>query len=297
MKVLPAGALVLFTLFFSFTFNVPNTALAQQKKTPDPNRPLQLVRTTVRHEVHRFAYGGTLTLLGAPAGSITIEGWPGNEVDISAEIQLRADTEADLDLLAAVNGFLIDDDSNHIRVLSVGTHDKTYMRTAKKFPKTLLGLPWKIDYRIRVPVLTDLEINAGRGPISIAGVEGNIRVSAAESETTLKLSGGDLAATIAVGKLSLSIPSRSWRRGGADIRVALGEVTVELPPGFNGDLDADILRIGQIDDSYGGLEAREKPGLTPQKMKARAGAGGALLKVTVGDGKINIRKHAAEGTQ
>lgn len=293
MKVLSVGAFVLLTLFFSFTFNVANTTLAQQKKTLDPNRPLQLVRTTLRHEVRWFAYGGTLTLVGAPEGSITIEGWPRNEVDISAEIQLRANTEADLDLLAAVNGFVLDDDLNHIRVLSTGTHDKAYMRTAKKFPKTLLGLPWKIDYRIRVPISTDLEINAGRGPIRLAGVEGNIRLSAAESETNLKLSGGDLAATIAIGKLTLSIPSRSWRRGGADIRIASGEVTVELPPGFSGDLDADILRIGQIDDSYGGLEAREKPGLTPQKMKARAGAGGALLKFTVGDGRISIRKQAA----
>jgi hypothetical protein len=290
MKVLPVGAGVLLTLFFSFTFNLPNVALAQQKKIPDPNRPLQLARTTIRHESHRLAYGGTVTLVGAPAGSITIEGWPGNEVDISAEIQLRADTEADLDLLAAVNGFLVDDDSNHIRVLSVGTHDKVYMRTAKKFPKTLLGLPWKIDYRIRVPILTDLEINAGRGPISLAGVEGNIRLSAVESETNLKLSGGDLAATIAVGKLTLSIPSRSWRRGGADIRMALGDVTIEIPPGFNGDLDADVLRIGQIDNSYLGMKAREKPGLTPQILRGRVGAGGALLKVTVGSGRINIKK-------
>jgi hypothetical protein len=289
MKFLAVGALVLCTLF-SIPLNVPNTALAQQKKIPDQNPRLQLVRTTPRHEVRRFAHGGTLTLVGAPAGSITIEGWPRNEVDISAEIQLRADTEADLDLLAAVNGFLLDDDSNHIRVLTVGTHDKAYMRTAKKFPKTLLGLPWKIDYRIRVPMLIDLEINAGRGPISIAAVEGNIRLSAAESETSLKLSGGDLTATIAVGKLTLSVPSRSWRRGGADIRIALGEVTVDLPPGFNGDLDADILRIGQIDNSYGGMEAREQPGLTPQKLKGRAGSGGALLKVTVGDGRITIKK-------
>lgn len=294
MKFLPVGSLILFNLFFSFTLNVPHTALAQQKKTPDPNRPLQLVRTTPRHEVRRFAYGGSLTLVGAPEGSITIEGWPRNEVDISAEIQLRADTEADLDLLAAVNGFLLDDDRNHIRVLSTGTHDKIYMRSAKKFPKTLLGLPWKIDYRIRVPFLTDLEINAGRGPVSLVGVEGNIRLSATESEANLKLSGGSLDATIAIGKVSLSVPARSWRRGGVDIRVGSGEITIELPPGFNGDLDADILRIGRIEDSYGGLEAREKPGLTPQKLKGRSGAGGALLKLTVADGVITIRKLAAE---
>jgi hypothetical protein len=297
MKFLSVRALLPLALVFLFAGNYSNIGVAQQKKAADPNRPLKIVRTLIRHEVRRFAYGGTLTIVGAPAGSIKIEGWPRNEVDISAEIQLRADTEADLDLLAAVNGIVIDDDANHIRVLTTGTHDKTYMRTAKKFPKTLMGLPWKIDYRIRVPNLIDLEINAGRGPIDVAGVEGNIRMSAAESETNLNLSGGSFTATIAIGKVTLSVPSRNWRRGGVDIRVGAGEINVELPPGFNGDLDADILRIGQIVDSYGGLEVREKPGLTPRIVKGRSGAGGALLKLTVADGTINIKKQTADGKQ
>ena len=279
--------LLLLTLSLSFQI----VAVSQQKNTPALNRPPQLVRTTTRHEQRRFAYGGTLTLSGAPAGSITIEGWSRSEVDISAEIQLRADTEADLDLLAAVNTFVLDEDMNHLRVLSTGTHDKAFMKTvAKKFPKTLLGLPWKIDYRIRVPLSLDLDINAGRGPISIAGVEGNIRVSAAESEANLKLSGGTLSATIVVGKLNLSIPTRSWRGNGAELRVAAGELTVELAPGFSGDINADILRAGRIEDSYG-LEPRRTRGVSgPNQLRVSAGAGGAFFQFTVGDGTIYIKK-------
>lgn len=279
--------LLLLTLSLSFQI----VAVSQQKNTPALNRPPQLVRTTTRHEQRRFAYGGTLTLSGAPAGSITIEGWSRSEVDISAEIQLRADTEADLDLLAAVNTFVLDEDMNHLRVLSTGTHDKAFMKTlAKKFPKTLLGLPWKIDYRIRVPLSLDLDINAGRGPISIAGVEGNIRVSAAESEANLKLSGGTLSATIVVGKLNLSIPTRSWRGNGAELRVAAGELTVELPPGFSGDINADILRAGRIEDRYG-LEPRRTRGVSgPNQLRVSAGAGGAFFQFTVGDGTIYIKK-------
>src|SRR6266542_1085268 len=267
--------LLLIILFLSF----PSAAVSQRQKTPELNRPQQLVRTTTRHESRRFAFGGTLTLVGAPEGSITIEGWSRNEVNISAEIQLRADTEADLDLLAAVNNFSIDEDMNHLRVLSTGTHDKIFMRAvAKKFPKALLGLPWKIDYRIRVPLVTDLEINAGRGAIKLAGVEGNIRLSA----------------TIAAGKLNLNIPLRSWRGVGGEVRLAAGEVTIGLPPGFNGDFNAEILRSGQITDSYGELEPREQPGITPQIMKARAGAGGAFFQLTVGDGAIYVKKQQTE---
>lgn len=293
MNALLAGALLL-TASLSFS----TTVVSQQKKTPNVNREPLLVRTISRHESRRFGYGGTLTVIGAPQGSITIEGWSKNEVDISAEIELHADTETDLHLLAAVNTFVLDEDPVHLSVLSTGTHDKAFMRTvAKKFPKTLLGLPWKIDYRIRVPLAIDLEINAGRGPISIAGVDGDIRLSATESEVNLKLSGGNLSATIAAGKVNLSIPVRSWRGLGAEIRLALGEVTVELPPAFNGDIDAQILRSGQIVDSFGGLEPRERLGITPQIMKARAGAGGAAFHFIVGDGAIYFKKQTADSKQ
>jgi hypothetical protein len=293
MKSLSACVLALIVLSLSFP-----TAVSPQKKTPEPVKPPPLVRTTSKHDVRRFPYGSTLTIVGAPAGSITIEGWSRSELDISADIELRANTEADLDLLATVNNFGIDEDMNHIRILTTGTHDKEFMRlVAKKFPKTLLGLPWKIDYRIRVPQATDLDINAGHGAISIAGVDGNIQLSAAESDAKLQLTGGTLSATIGVGKVNFSIPVKSWRGVGGEVRLATGELTIELAPGFNCDLNADILRSGKITDSFGGLAAREKPGITPQVVKARAGSGGAFFQLTVGDGAIFINKQTADSKQ
>ena len=293
IKSFAAGALFALTLFLAAPAAVP-----QKKKQVPPPREPQLVRTTVKHEQLRFAYGGTVTIVGAPDGSISIQGWPRNEVSISADIQLRGDSEQDLAQLAAVNGFIIDDEANHIRILTIGTHDKEFMRAnAKKFPKTLLGLPWKIDYKIRVPMSTDLDISAGRGPITLSGVEGDIRLSATESETKLNLSGGVVSATVAKGTLSLNVLEKSWRRGGADLRVAFGEINVELPAGFNGDIDAEILRTGQIVDGYGGLESREKPGITAQKMKARSGSGGAFFQFTIGDGTVNIRKQQSVASQ
>src|SRR6185503_8130093 len=267
--------------------------IAQHKKaevaprlTPTP----QLVRTTTRHESRRLPYGSTLTIIGPPDSSITIEGWQGNEVDVSADIQLRADTEADLDLLAAVNTFVVDEDANHLRLMSTGTHDKVFMRSvAKKFPKALLGLPWRIDFRIRVPNIIDLDINSGRGPISISGVEGNIQFSAAESATKLKLTGGTVYGTIGIGTVKLEVPARSWRGVGATFRLAAGDITVEIPPGFSGDFDAEVLRAGKIDASFEDL-ARASRGVDPRTLSARAGAGGAAFQLTVGDGTIVIRK-------
>src|SRR6267378_2274884 len=277
--------------FIGAVLLLPSHATGQKQKISTPVAPPALVRTTMRNETRRLGYGGTLTIVGAPDGSITMEGWSRSEVEVRAEIQLRADTEQDLDRLAAVNGFVLDEDLNHLRILSTGTHDRAFMKAqAKNFPKKLLGLPWKIDYRIRVPMSTDLDINAGRGPISLAGVEGNIRVSSPQSETKLEFSGGTLSTTIALGTVTLKVLGRSWRGVGADIKVAAGDVVLELPPGFNGDLDAEILRAGEIENTYEGLEGREKPGITKQQVKGRMGSGGGFLKLTVGDGRIYIKK-------
>ena len=264
---------------------------ALQKNKAPAVAPVFLTRTATRREIRRFAYGGTVTIIGAPKGSVTLEGWPRSEVEVVADIELKAETEADLDRLAAVNNFSFDEDTNHISILTIGTHDRSYMKkTAKNFPKNLLNLPWKIDYKIKVPAITDVEINAGHGPVNVSALEGALRLSALESETILTLGGGVVSATVTAGNLRFVVPVRSWRGGGADIRIATGVLNVELPPGFNGDIDADILRTGKIVDNFGQLETRQKPGITEKVVRARAGAGGAFFKFTVGDGTLNFVK-------
>jgi hypothetical protein len=267
----------------------PATPVFSQK-TAVPDLQL-LTRTSTRRETRRFNYGGTVTLIAAPRGSVTVEGWSRNDVELTANIELKGPTEADLDQLAAVNNFVFDEDMNHLSILTTGTHDRVYMkRAAKNFPKNLLNMPWKIDYRLRVPVNTDLEVNAGHGEVKLSGVEGALRVSATESDTALTLTGGTISTTVTAGSITLSIPARSWRGSGADVRIASGTINVDLQPGFSGDIDAEILRTGKIVNTYEGLAPREKPGITERTVRARAGAGGAFFRFTVGDGTVNIRK-------
>ncbi len=273
----------------------PLPIAAQQKdKTAAAALPTTLLkRTTTQRHHRRFNFGGTITVVGAPRGAVTIEGWNRNEVELVADIELNASTDADLDQLATVNRFVFDEDLNHLSVLTTGTHDREYMKkVAKNFPKKLLNLPWKIDYTLRVPANTDLEINAGYGPVKVAAVEGALRISATESETSLTLTGGLVTTTVTAGVVTLTVPARSWRGAGADIRLATGIVNVDLPPGFNGDIDAEVLRNGKIVTTHEGLASREKPGITERTVRARAGAGGAFFRFTVGDGTVNIRKAA-----
>ena len=269
----------------------PESAEIAGQSVKAPPAPPILKRTTTRYETRRFAYGGTVTIVGPPRGSIAIEGWQRNEVEITADIEWQGNSQQDLALLATVDNFVLDEDADHLRIVTTGTHDKVFMRrVAKRFPKTLLGMPWKIDYRIKVPMVTDLEINTGNGPIKLAGVEGAIRVTALESNAIVSLTGGSIMVTVGRGSIKLDVPTRSWRGAGAEVQLALGDLTVGLPAGFNADINADILRTGTIANDYPGLVPRERAGSTPRSLKATTGSGGATLSFTVGDGKIVINQ-------
>ena len=245
-------------------------------------------RTTYKTETVEFGVGGTVSIIGAPAGSIVVEGWQRNAVEISAEVEMQAATEADLAELARVNGFVIDDSFGHIRITSVGTHDKNYMkRVAKKFPRNLLGLPFKIDYVIKVPAYTDLQIDGGKGDLTLSNVEGTTRINFLESNAKLNLIGGSVAATFGNGEVEVVIPNRKWRGRSADIQLANGTMNVQLPLNLNANLDARVLRTGQIENTLTNLKPRDHTKFTEKSISANAGSG-VFLSFTVGDGTLKL---------
>jgi hypothetical protein len=273
-------------LFISLlsAFILTNLTLAAFAQT----KPL-LKRTAFKTETVEFGVAGTVSIVGAPQGSITVEGWGKNAVEITAEVEMEAETEADLAELAKVNGFIIDDDFGHIRITSVGTHDKSYMkRVAKKFPKKLLGLPFKIDYVIKVPAYSDINIDGGRGDLNLSNVEGMLRINFLESNAKLNLIGGTVFATVGKGDVAVTIPNRSWRGRSVDVQLASGTMTVQLPLNLNANLDAQILRIGEIKNALTNLKPRKGTKFSEKSIAATAGSGGAAMSFTVSDGNLKL---------
>src|SRR5213080_4395863 len=119
-------------LLFLSILSLATAVSAQKVKQSNQSATPALTRMTPRHENFRLAYGGSVTIVGAPAGSITFEGWQRNEVDVSAEIELHGGSTQDLDRLEAVNTFVVDKDTNHIRILTTGTHDLAFMKSMAK---------------------------------------------------------------------------------------------------------------------------------------------------------------------
>ncbi len=251
-------------------------------------KPL-LKRTTYKTENIDFGAGGMLSVAGAPNGSIWVEGWSKNEVEITADIEVQAENEADLALLAQINTFVVDENFGHITVQSVGTYDKKYLKSvAKKFPKNLLTMPFRIDYKIKVPSYCDLEINGGRGDLNLSNVEGTMRINVLETNAKLDLIGGTIIATFGSGTVDVSILTRGWRGRSADVQLASGTMSIQLPSNLSAEIDARVLRNGQIENSYNTLKPRERTKFTNKSIVAKAGNGGVNLSFTVGDGTLKL---------
>jgi hypothetical protein len=161
----------------------------------------------------------------------------------------------------------------------------------KQLPKHLLGSPFRIDYVIKVPQYCDLNIDGGRGDLTISGVEGVMKLNYLETNAKLDLVGGTTVAIFGKGSVELVIPRSSWRGRRAEISLANGDMNVHLPNGINAELDATILRTGKIENGYAEFIPRvRKAEFTEKSIVAKSGIGGIPLKFTVGDGSLKISK-------
>jgi hypothetical protein len=271
---------IFFAILVVFLFAADSSAQA----------PKMLSRTTTKTDRLDFGAGGTVAVIGAPKGSITVEGWSNREVEITAEIIVEGATEADLDRLSKVVGFSLEESTGRLGIISVGTNDKKYIKQVdKNFPKALMKNPYRIDYVIKVPRYTDLQIDGGTGDLAISGIDGALKVNYIETNAKLELVGGGLLAVFGKGDVVISVPTRSWRGRFADVQLATGNMVLNLPTGLNADFDASILRTGRIDNNFTEFKPRvRKQEFTETSIVAKSGTGGVPLKFSVGDGTMKI---------
>lgn len=250
----------------------------------------QLKRTTLKSDKLDFGAGGTITIQGAPKGSITVEGWSKNEIEISAEIIVEAANDADLERMAKVTGFQLDESTGRVGIISLGTHDKKYVRTVdKRFPKHLMANAYQIDYVLKVPRYSDVQVDGGVGDLNISNVEGALKINFLETKAKLDLVGGGVLAVFGKGDIDISIPTRGWRGRFADVQLAAGTMSLNLPAGLNAEFDATILKTGKIDNTFEGFKPRvRQQQFSDRSIAAKAGTGGVPLKFSIGDGTMKI---------
>lgn len=249
-------------------------------------------RTLTKTDRFDFSSGGTVTVTGAPNGSIRIVGSPKNEIEIVATVEIEASNEAEIAKLAEVTGFVTSESVIRVAIGSIGSHNKFGLKKLPKdFPKGLLTLPFRIDYVITVPRYTDLEVDGGKGDLSITGVEGSMRINYLDTKGYIEVIGGNTVVTAGTGSLDMAFGIRGWRGRSANVSLGSGDLSVRLPVNMSAELDVNVLRTGAIQNAITDLKPRDrKIAFTDRSIAAKAGVGGAPLKFTVGDGSIKLAR-------
>ncbi|MCY7378041.1 MAG: DUF4097 domain-containing protein [Gemmatimonadaceae bacterium] len=149
----------------------------------------------------------------------------------------------------------------------------------------------------------EVSASTGNGRVTVRNTDGAVRVTTGNGDVEVREVAGAVRVTTGNGRVSVStargpVEARSGN-GDVDVRMTTvqasedmtfstgsGDVRVTLPADYNGDLDASTGNGSISSDFDLTVEGR----LSPRRVRAAIGRGGARLRLATGNGKLEVRK-------
>lgn len=249
-------------------------------------------------------------------GSIEIHSWDRDEVEV--EIEKRAMDQSLIDQMTVE----AEQDGNRIvlRVkgptreqhgVTIGMHVSPAARLLVAVPRRITLQARSSDGSIRAEALAgritldtgdgsvtadrlsgEVEIRTGDGSIRAENAEGRLDVQTGDGSITLDGRLAVLRARTSDGSIRLRVASESAMADAWDVQTTDGSVTVELPAGFNAEIDAETsdgsVRVSHRDlqERTGSDDAGERQ---RRELRATMGTGGQTLRIRTDDGTIRIQ--------
>jgi hypothetical protein len=230
-------------------------------------------RGSDRHcEVREFTLDtrdGRLSVNARPNGSIRVEGWDGSEVRVEARVTARARSDGAAEELAQ---------DVEIRVESG--------RIESDGPRTRGRESWSVDYRVRVPFGTDLELQSTNGSVAVSGVRGGVEARTTNGSVRLEDVAGPIRARSTNGAIQASFVGAGPLRSDMELRTTNGSVTLGLPEGLGARLEASTTNGGITTDFPITVQGR-----IGRRLSGVVGDGGPEIRMATTNGAIRIRRN------
>ncbi|HEU4995509.1 MAG TPA: DUF4097 family beta strand repeat-containing protein [Gemmatimonadaceae bacterium] len=205
---------------------------------------------------------------GRDNGGVAFYGWDKNEVLVRALIQATGDTRAEAQGLA-----------KEIRVLTDGD------RIRADGPASRRHSWWSVSYEVWVPRKMNLDADTHNGGITVEGVEGRIDLRAVNGGITLREVGGNVRAETTNGGVSAALSGSRWNGDGLDLQTTNGSVGLEIPRGYNAELETGTVNGGMNIDFPITVQ-----GFIGRRITTKLGAGGPRVRATTTNGAVRIRE-------
>jgi hypothetical protein len=252
--------------------SVSTTTIEQVSRSDDPCRDNGWDDDNYKHcEVREESMpGGPLTVDAGNNGGIRVEGWDGSTIRVQAIIQANAREEARARQLAS-----------GVQIQAGGG------RVSATGPEAGRREWWSVSYRISVPRRNDLDLRANNGGITINGVSGTIKFDTNNGGVKLADLGGEVRGETHNGGLTVTLGGQQWDGQGIDVETTNGGVTIEIPDGYNADLETRTVNGGFKTDSPLTIQGE----LSPRRgISTTLGSGGAPVRVRTTNGGLKITR-------
>jgi hypothetical protein len=249
-------------------------ALAAQQDDREWLENCQRQAERSRRAVHCEVRNATVAL---PAGSLSIDpgrnggavvrSGPVSAAEVSARVQVHADTDAEAASIAR-NVRVVGDDG---RLRSEGPSSER----------------WSVTYYVTVPQRTDLDITAVNGPISVTAVHGRIRTEASNGPVQLEQLAGDVRARVTNGPLTVVLAGNRWDGAGLSAETVNGPARLVIPDDYSAALELGTVNgpmnvdLGRPITVSGNLRGR---------FSTTVGAGGPTVRVVTTNGPFSVRR-------
>jgi hypothetical protein len=149
----------------------------------------------------------------------------------------------------------------------------------------------------------EVSASTGNGRVNVLNTEGAVRVSTGNGDVQVREAKGAVRVSTGNGRVTVSTSQGpvEARSGNGDIDVRMtalrpsedmtfstgsGDVRVTLPTDYNGELDATTGN-GSISSDF---DLKVEGRMSPRRVRATIGTGGAKLRLATGNGGLELRK-------
>jgi hypothetical protein len=252
----------------------------------------KLFKDFLKTQRTRFSYGRSIKVTLPPVGNLVVTGTSKLEVSVEARVHVEGASSSELDELARRIGFTFGLGETSFELISVGPQIKLSGKEKKKvldgLSSPLQKLPYRIDYVLKVPEYTDLDVSVFDGDLTMGTIYGGIVFRAQKSNVKLTGMAGTVVGTVGTGSVLVELTSLSWRGSGIKVEMGLGDIALSVPRGYSADVT--LAASEPLDIQFPLNRGEDVPDDAPigNQLRARFGVGGAEMIFGTQRGKLKV---------
>jgi hypothetical protein len=213
----------------------------------------------------------SLTVDGRENGGVSFYGWDRNEILVRAFIRANAEDRSDAEALA--------------RSITIDISDERIRADGPRSRERRNRWGWSVSYEVMVPRRIDLRATTTNGGISVEDVEGRMDFEAENGGIAVRSAAGSVSAHTTNGGVRAQLTGSSWKGERLDLRTTNGAVSLDIPRGYNAELETGTVNGGMYVDFPITIQGR-----IGRRINTTLGSGGPLVRAVTTNGVVRIRE-------